>query len=71
MRMKEIKNGSLYYNSSRKRVERVRNKMNSSSVTTSVPHTDKLMASKATSLRIASVAEVEKYKKESEKSSCK
>ena len=66
MRMKEIKNGSLYFSYSRDRVERVRSKMNSSSVMTSEPHKDTLLGAKADDLRIATDDEVAVYKKESE-----
>ena len=66
MRMKEIKNGSLYFNFNRGRVERVRSKMNSSSVMTSEPHSDTLLGAKASDLRLATNEEVEKYKQESE-----
>lgn len=66
MRMKEIKNGSLYFNFNRGRVERVRSKMNSSSVMTSEPHKDTLLGAKANDLRMATDDEVAKYKQESE-----
>ncbi len=66
MRMKEVKNGSLYFNFNRGRVERVRSKMNSSSVMTSEPHTDILLGAKAVDLRIATDNEVAKYRQESE-----
>jgi hypothetical protein len=65
MRMKEIKNGSLYFNHSRGRVERVRSQMNSSSVMTSEPHKDTLLGAKSNDLRIATDDEVAVYKKES------
>ena len=66
MRIKEIKNGSLYYNSNRSRVERVRSKMNSNSVMTSEPHADTLLGAKAADLRMATDSEVSNYKQESE-----
>jgi hypothetical protein len=66
MRMKEIKNGSLYFIHSRDRVERVRSKMNSSSVMTSEPHQDTLLGAKANDLRLATNDEVAVYRKESE-----
>ena len=64
--MKEIKNGSLYFIHSRDRVERVRSKMNSSSVMTSEPHQDTLLGAKANDLRLATNDEVAVYRKESE-----
>ena len=64
--MKEIKNGSLYFNFNRGRVERVRSKMNSSSVMTSEPHADTLLGAKVDDLRIATDDEVAQYKQESE-----
>ena len=66
MRIKEIKNGSLYFNFNRGRVERVRSKMNSSSVMTSEPHADTLLGAKANDLRMATDDEVAQYKQESE-----
>ena len=66
MRMKEIKNGSLYFNFNRERVERVRSKMNSSSVMTSEPHKDTLLGAKVADLRMATNEEVLEYKQESE-----
>ena len=66
MRIKEINNGSLYYNLKRNRVERVRSKMNSSSVMASEPHTDTLLGSKASDLRIATQSEVSQYREESQ-----
>jgi hypothetical protein len=66
MRIKEIKNGSLYFNFNRRRVERVRSKMNSSSVMTSEPHKDILLGAKAADLRMATDSEVSNYKQESE-----
>jgi hypothetical protein len=63
--MKEIKNGSLYFNHSRDRVERVRSQMNSSSVMTSEPHADTLLGAKAADLRMATDDEVKVYKEES------
>ena len=71
MRMKEIRNGSLYFIHSRDRVERVRSKMNSSSVMTSEPHKDTLLGAKASDLRMATVDEVTGYKQESELVHCK
>ncbi len=65
MKVREIKNGSLYFNLDKNRVERVRGKLNSSSVMTSEPHEDDLIATKAENLRIASDKEVENYKEES------
>lgn len=65
MRMKEVKNGSLYFNFNRDRVERVRSKMNSSSVMTSEPHKDTLLGAKVDDLRIATDDEVMGYKEES------
>ena len=65
MRMKEIRNGSLYFIHSRDRVERVRSKMNSSSVMTSEPHQDTLLGAKADDLRMATDGEVAVYKEES------
>ena len=64
--MREIKNGSLYFNFNRDRVERVRSKMNSSSVMTSAPHTDTLLGAKASDLRMATNDEVLEYRQESE-----
>ena len=64
--MKEIKNGSLYFNFNRERVERVRSKMNSSSVMTSEPHKDTLLGAKVADLRMATNEEVLEYKQESE-----
>ncbi|MAF43655.1 MAG: hypothetical protein CMI54_05745 [Parcubacteria group bacterium] len=71
MNIKEIKNGSLYYNFNRDRVERVRSKMNSSSVMTSEPHKDTLLGAKAADLRMATNDEVDEYKQESELVHCK
>jgi transcriptional/translational regulatory protein YebC/TACO1 len=65
MRMKEIRNGSLYFNFNRGRVERVRSKMNSSSVMTSEPHQDTLLGAKADDLRMATDGEVAVYREES------
>ena len=65
MRMKEIRNGSLYFNFNRGRVERVRSKMNSSSVMTSEPHQDTLLGAKVDDLRMATDGEVAVYKEES------
>ena len=66
MKISNLQNGSLYFNLKKRRVERVRSKMNSSSVMTSEPHSDTLIATKAENLRIATKGEVDVYVKESE-----
>ena len=66
MKVREIKNGSLYFNLNKNRVERARGKMNSSSVMTSEPHEDILVATKAENLRLATDEEVAQYRKESD-----
>tara|TARA_B100000676_G_scaffold313396_1_gene394254 strand:- start:2091 stop:2285 length:195 start_codon:yes stop_codon:yes gene_type:complete len=57
----KIRNGSLYFNKSRKRVEQVRSKLNDNSVLTSQKDGSASVA-RADELRRASKKEVEKYK---------
>ena len=65
MKIDSIKNGSLYFNGKRARVERVRSKdLNTSSVVVS-RHGDELLAAKASDLEMASSEQVEGYKEES------
>ena len=60
MKIKEIQNGSLYYNVKKDEVQRVRSAVNSQSVM--VTHHDSgPTLSKATDLRIASDEEVKGY----------
>jgi len=64
MKMKDtskIRNGSLYFNKSRKRVEQVRGKLNIGSVLTTQRDGSASVAT-AAELRRASKREVEKYK---------
>ena len=57
----KIRNGSLYFNKSRKRVEQVRGKLSSNSVLTSQKDGSASVA-KAEDFRRASKKEVEKYR---------
>ena len=66
MNIKNIKNGSLYFNKKRNRVERVRSKdLNNSSVVVTW-HSDQLMSAKMNDLNEASTEEVSAYLEESE-----
>jgi hypothetical protein len=63
MHIREIKNGSLYFNKKRGRSERVRSKdLNASSVVVSF-HGDNLLSAKTSDLEMASSAQVEEYKR--------
>ena len=57
---KNIRNGSLYFNTNTSRVERVRGKANSSSVFTTV-HGDELNCVRSKSLQLASAAQWQGY----------
>ena len=59
MKIKEVRNGSLYRAGDE--IVRVRQQLNSSSVSCSRSHSNKLVAVKAGSLTIASSDEVENY----------
>lgn len=59
MKIKEVRNGSLYRAGDE--IVRVRGQLNSSSVSCSRSHSNKLVAVKAGSLTIASSDEVENY----------
>ena len=60
MKIQDIRNGSLYYNRSSKRVERVRSKANSSSVLTTA-HDSDVSCVPASRLQRASAKQYEKY----------
>ena len=65
MKIKEVRNGSLYQSGDE--VVRVRGKLNSSSVSCSKAHSNKLVAVKAGSLSLANAEEVESYLLEADK----
>ncbi len=62
--MRQIKNGSLYFDANEKRIVRVRSKLNSSSVNCSKPHSDDLVAVKASDLDLLPMEETDSYLKE-------
>ena len=64
MKMKEIRNGSLYKKGDE--IVRARQTLNSSSVTVSKPHSEDLEAAKVSDLQLASNDEVESYLKVAE-----
>jgi hypothetical protein len=64
MKMKEIRNGSLYKKGNG--IVRARQTLNTSSVTVSKPHSEDLEAAKVSDLKIASNDEVEDYLKVAE-----
>ena len=66
MKMKEVRNGSLYQKAGSGELVRVRSKLNSSSVSCSTSHNNKLVAVKAKELEMASIKSVESYLKEAE-----
>jgi hypothetical protein len=59
MKIKEVRNGSLYQSGDE--IVRVRGKLNSSSVSCSKAYSNKLVAVKAGSLSLANAEEVESY----------
>jgi len=64
MKVKEVRNGSLYQSGNE--IVRVRGKLNSSSVSCSRAHSNKLVAVKAGNLTLASAGDVESYLLEAE-----
>ena len=64
MKMKEIRNGSLYKKGDE--IVRARQTLNSSSVTVAKPHSEDLEAAKGSDLQLASNDEVESYLKVAE-----
>ena len=59
MKIKEVRNGSLYQAGDE--IVRVRGKLNSSSLSCSKAHSNKLVAVKAGNLSLANAEEVESY----------
>ena len=64
MKIKEVRNGSLYQAGDE--IVRVRGKLNSSSVSCSRAHSNELVAVKAGNLSLASADAVESYLKEAD-----
>ena len=66
MKIKEVKNGSLYRQTGSGEMVRARSKLNSSSVSCSKSHSNDLVAIKAGELEIADNNSIEAYLKEAQ-----